>query len=217
MNQKRARKRKLRKDGLHIVRIESRIERVLPLPGESICWIFSLSDTRVCESGHDVVNCDDLGTIRDVWSGEVQKGAGCAANGRDTEPPPGWTVNTDYCNLRKVRRTNHFDALSGINEEDCEEIRHEDIHSFWNYYAGLEAYPDSIPCAQESFQHTGEDKTIASEEEVRSYVGGEPLLTDLYLALRIDPLALIRGFSEFITAIFGPAVTLAFPDPKVGT
>ena len=42
-----------------------------------------------------------------------------------------------------------------------------------------------------------------------------PLLTDLSLAMRTDPLALIRGVTEFVTVIYGPAVTFAFPDVKV--
>ena len=42
-----------------------------------------------------------------------------------------------------------------------------------------------------------------------------PLLTDLSLAMRTDPLALIRGATEFVTVIYGPAVTFAFPDVKV--
>ena len=42
-----------------------------------------------------------------------------------------------------------------------------------------------------------------------------PLLTDLRLAMRTDPSALIRGVSEFVTTIYGPAVTFAFPDAKV--
>ena len=42
-----------------------------------------------------------------------------------------------------------------------------------------------------------------------------PLLTDLSLAMRTDPLALIRGVTEFVTVIYGPAVMFAFPDVKV--
>ena len=42
-----------------------------------------------------------------------------------------------------------------------------------------------------------------------------PLLTDLSLAMRTATLALIRGVSEFVTTIYGPAVTFAFPDAKV--
>ena len=62
---------------------------------------------------------------------------------------------------------------------------------------------------------TGEDETIEREEDVRRHVGGMPLLTDLSLAMRTDPLALIRGVTEFVTVIYGPAVTFAFPDVKV--
>ena len=50
---------------------------------------------------------------------------------------------------------------------------------------------------------------------MRRHVGGMPLLTDLSLAMRTDPLALIRGATEFVTVIYGPAVTFAFPDVKV--
>ena len=52
---------------------------------------------------------------------------------------------------------------------------------------------------------TGEDETIQREEDVRRHAGGMPLLTDLSLAMKTDPLALI----------YGPAVTFAFPDVKV--
>ena len=50
---------------------------------------------------------------------------------------------------------------------------------------------------------------------MRRHVGGMPLLTDLSLAMRTDSLALIRGATEFVTMIYGPAVTFAFPDVKV--
>ena len=62
---------------------------------------------------------------------------------------------------------------------------------------------------------TGADETIEREEDVRRHVGGMPLLTDLSLAMRTDPLALIRGATELVTVIYGPAVTFAFPDVKV--
>ena len=61
----------------------------------------------------------------------------------------------------------------------------------------------------------GEDETIQRDEDVRRNVGGKPLLTDLSLAMRTDPLALIRGATDFVTVIYGPAVMFAFPDVKV--
>ena len=54
-------------------------------------------------------------------------------------------------------------------------------------------------------------RQLEREEDVRRHVGGIPLLTDLSLAMRIDPLALIRGVTEFVTVIYGPAVILCVP------
>ena len=62
---------------------------------------------------------------------------------------------------------------------------------------------------------TGEDETIQKEENVRRHAGDMPLLTHLRLAMRTNPLALIRGATELVTVIYDPAVTFAFPDVKV--
>ena len=43
---------------------------------------------------------------------------------------------------------------------------------------------------------TGQDETIERKKDVRRHVGGMPLLTDVILAMRTDPLALIRGATE---------------------
>ena len=51
----------------------------------------------------------------------------------------------------------------------------------------------------------------------RKVNGGMPLLTDLCLAMRSDPMGMIRGLEEVVTCIYGPAVTYAFPDPLVTT
>ena len=62
---------------------------------------------------------------------------------------------------------------------------------------------------------TGEDETNQKEEDVRRHAEGMPLLTDMSLAMGTDPLALIRGATEFVTVMYGPAVTFAFRDVKV--
>ena len=62
---------------------------------------------------------------------------------------------------------------------------------------------------------TGEDETVEREEDVRRHVGGMSLLTDLSLAMRTDPLALIRGATEFVTVIYESAVTFSLPDVKL--
>ena len=62
---------------------------------------------------------------------------------------------------------------------------------------------------------TGEERSAKTREEVREANGGIPLLTDLCLAMRSDPVGMIRGLGEVATCVYGPSVTCAFPDPLV--
>ena len=62
---------------------------------------------------------------------------------------------------------------------------------------------------------TGEEKNPKTREEWRKVNGCMPLLTDLCLAMRSDPMGIIRGLEEVVTCIYGPAVTYAFQDPLV--
>ena len=62
---------------------------------------------------------------------------------------------------------------------------------------------------------TGEEKSPKTRDEWMKVNGGMPLLTDLCLAMRSDPMGMIRGLEEVVTCIYGPAVTYAFPDPLV--
>ena len=61
----------------------------------------------------------------------------------------------------------------------------------------------------------GEEKNPKTREEWREANGGIPLLTDLCLAMRSDPVGMIRGLEEVVTCIYRPAVTYSFPDPLV--
>ena len=62
---------------------------------------------------------------------------------------------------------------------------------------------------------TDKEKNPKTRDEWRETNGGIPLVTDLCLAMRYDPVGMIRGFEEVVTCIYGPAVTYAFPDPLV--
>ena len=62
---------------------------------------------------------------------------------------------------------------------------------------------------------TGKERSAKTREEVREANGRIPLLTDLCLALRSDPLGMIRGLGEVVSCVYGPAVTYAFLDPLV--
>ena len=43
----------------------------------------------------------------------------------------------------------------------------------------------------------------------------QPLLTDLAVKMRIDPLALVHGLRDFVTVVYGPVMSSAFPDVQV--
>ena len=107
--------------------------------------------------------------------------------------------------------------LTRYPEQMRENVRRFDVKQptdSWTKIRDLRHTPIQYLLQQNRFG-TGEDETIQKEEEVRRHAGGMPLLTDLSLAMRTDPLALIRGATEFVTVIYGPAVTLAIPDVKV--
>ena len=104
--------------------------------------------------------------------------------------------------------------MSRADERESEELGYEEIHGLVEQDKRPETHSHPVSLTTNRFG-TGEDETIGREEDVRRHVGGMPLLTDLSLAMRTDPLTLIRGVTEFVTVIYGPAVTFAFPDVKV--
>ena len=107
--------------------------------------------------------------------------------------------------------------LTRYPEQMRENVRKLDVKratGSWNKIRDLRHTLIQYLWQQNRFE-TGEDETIQREVDLRRHVGGMPLLTDLSLAMRTDPLALIRGFTEFVTVICGPSVTFAFPDVKV--
>ena len=107
--------------------------------------------------------------------------------------------------------------LTRYPEQKRENIRKFDVTQStdsWTKIRGLRHTPIQNFLQQNRFG-TGEDETIEKEEDVRRHAKGMPLLTDLSLGMRTDPLALIRGAKEFVTVIYVPAVTFAIPDVKV--
>ena len=67
---------------------------------------------------------------------------------------------------------------------------------------------------QQNRSVTGEDKLATDAGESKQYCG-MPLLTGLAVMMRIDPLALIHGLREFVTVVYGPVMSFAFPDVQV--
>ena len=67
---------------------------------------------------------------------------------------------------------------------------------------------------QQNRSVTGEDKVATNASECKQYCG-MPLLTDLAVMMRVDPLALVHGLREFVTVVYGPVMSFAFPDVQV--
>ena len=107
--------------------------------------------------------------------------------------------------------------LTRYPEQVRENVRKFDVKrstDSWNKIKDLRHTLTQYLLQQNCFG-TGEDETIEMEKDMRRHAGDMPLLTDLSLAMRTDPLLLIRGATEFVTVIYGPAETFAFPDVKV--
>ena len=67
---------------------------------------------------------------------------------------------------------------------------------------------------QQNRSVTGKDKVATDAGECKQY-SGMPLLTDLAVMMRMEPLALIHGLREFVTVVYGPVMSFAFPDVQV--
>ena len=67
---------------------------------------------------------------------------------------------------------------------------------------------------QQNRSVTGEDKMATDAGECKQYCG-MPLLTDFAVMMQINPLALIHGLREFVTVVYGPVMSFAFPDVQV--
>ena len=67
---------------------------------------------------------------------------------------------------------------------------------------------------QQNRSITGEDKVATGASECKQYCV-MPLLTDLAVMMRIDPLALVHGLRKFVTVVYGPVMSFALPDVQV--
>ena len=67
---------------------------------------------------------------------------------------------------------------------------------------------------QQNRSITAVDKVATGASECKQYCG-MPLLTDLALMMRIDPLALVHGLREFVTVVYGPVMSYVIPDVQV--
>ena len=183
--------------------------------GKSLLESLALLDKRIPPSSSGSIDSGTNSFVRDIWSREFREGTGDTAHRWNPEPVARRTSDIDCNYPRKLGRIDETGKLSRADER--ERVRNLDMKKStdsWNKIRDLRHTLIQYLLQQNRFG-TGEDETIEREEDVRRHVGGMPLLTDLSLAMRTDPLALIRGVTEFVTVIYGPAVTFAFPDVKV--
>ena len=184
------------------------------LLGKSLPESLALFDEGIPPSSSWSIDSGTNSLVRDIRSGEFRERTGDTAHRWNTEPAARWTSDIDRNYPRKFGMTNETGTLSRADEKESEELGHEEIHGVVEQDKRPETHSYPITLTQNRFG-TGEDETIQREVDVRRHVGGMSLLTDLSLVMRTDPLALIRGVTEFVTVIYGPAVTFAFPDVKV--
>ena len=185
--------------------------------GKSLPESLALLDKRIPPSSSGSVDSGTNSLVRDIRSREFRERTGDTAHRWNPEPAARRTSDIDSNYPRKLGRTDETGTLSRADERERERVRNLDMKKStdsWNKIRDLRHTLIQYLLQQNRFG-TGEDETIEREEDVRRHVGGMPLLTDLSLAMRTDPLALIRGVTEFVTVIYGPAVTFAFPDVKV--
>ena len=178
----------------------SRMDRVLL--GKSLPESLALLDKGIPPSGSESIDSGINSPVRDIWSGEFRERTGDTAYGWNTEP----TTRLGLLTLIAITHGNlgGLMKLARCPEQMKERVRNLDMKKStdsWNKIRDLRHTLIQYLLQQNRFG-TGEDETIEREEDVRRHVGGMPLLTDLSLAMRIDPLALIRGVTEFVTVIY---------------
>ena len=184
------------------------------LLGESLPESLSLLDKGIPPSSSGSIDCGTTSLVRDIWSREFRERTGGAAHRGNSELAARWASNIDCDYPRKLGRTNEADTFPEQMREKVRKLDMKKATDSRNKIRDLRHTLIQYLLHQNRFG-TGEDETMEREEDVRRHVGGMPLLTDLSLAMRTDPLALIRGATEFVTVIYGPAVSSAFPDVKV--
>ena len=169
---------------------------------------------RIPPSSSGSIDSGTNSLVHDIRSRKFRERTGDTAHRWNPEPAARRTSDIDCNYPRKFGRTDETGTLSRADERESEELDMKKSTDSWNKIRDLRHTHIQYLLQQNRFG-TGEDETIEREEDVRRHVGGMPLLTDLNLAMRTDPLALIRGVTEFVTVIYGPAVTFALPDVKV--
>ena len=172
-------------------RTDSRLE------GLGAGWTASFSAKVYLKVSHYLIK-EFLQAVVEVSIGELLEMFVTFAHRRSSEPAVRWASNID-CDY--PRNLGGPMKLTRCPEQMREKVRKLDMKKATDSLNKIRDLRHTLIqfLLQQTRFGTGEDETIEREEDVRRHVGGMPLLTDLSLAMRTDPLALIRGATEFVT------------------
>ena len=103
----------------------------------------------------------------------------------------------------------HPEQLQGTSREFNAQLETASLRKMKDWRTLLLQY-----LLQQNRSVTGEDRVATDAGGCKQYCG-MPLLTDLAVMMRIDPLALIHILREFVTVVYGPVMSFGFPDVQV--
>ena len=159
------------------------------------------------------VNRLDIGLLCDIWSRELREGsyeslhpsfADLRLDGLLT------LIAMTYGRLGDLLVLLRYpEQLQGTSREFNAQLETASLKKMKDWRILLLQY-----LLQHNRSVTGEDKMATDAGECKQYCG-MPLLTDLAVMMRIDPLALIHGLREFVRVVYGSVMSFAFPDVQI--
>ena len=170
-------------------------------------------DRELCYGYPESVDRPDISLVRDIWSREFREGA-CESLTQalaDLRLDGLLTlIVMTYGRLGDLLVLLRYpEQLQGTSREFNAQLETASLRKMKDWRTLLLQY-----LLQQNRSVTGEDKVATDAGECKQYCG-VPLLTDLAVMMRIDPLALIHGLREFVTVVYGPVMSFVFPDVQV--
>ena len=170
-------------------------------------------DRELCQGYPESVDRPDISLVRDIWSREFREGtcdlftqalADLRLDGLLT------LISMTYGRLGDLLVLLRYpEQLQGPSREFNAQLETASLRKMKDLRTLLLQY-----LLQQNRSVTGEDKVATDAGECKQYCG-MPLLTDLAVMMRIDPLALIHGLWEFVTVVYGPVMSFVFPVVQV--
>ena len=183
------------------------------LPVDVLSEGLSEPDHELRQGYQKAVDWPNISFVRDVWSGEFRERTCESLHPSISRFEIGWTPDFDCHDLWWADRLGDLlvllrypEQLQGTSREFNAQLETASLRKMKDWRTLLLQY-----LLQQNRSVTGEDKVATDAEECRQYFG-MPLLTDLAVMVRIDPLDLIHGQREFVTVVYGPVMSFVFPD-----